>query len=225
MRKSPEEKAETRARGFASADRVQWERLIKNPELIAEIHKLQGRYGLPLSSNRKVMDWMDWYEPIEINKSTGELIFGEHGKRRERLRHEVKELAQRFRIPREFYDSLHSMVIRETKYLNYMSMGFPEFRHFRAESGEWRHEWIITPTTDLGNPLVLKVIRDWQAKYWDMPPQPQLTMGSKKLDWRPVREWEARHPDVTRKQIAKMLSRDYTDVKKRLEALDKEFEN
>ena len=91
-----------------------------------------------------------------------------------------------------------------------------------------RHELIITPETDLENPMVLNYIKDWQQ--WaitnsnetiaDRPPQPHKIRGSTKKDWRPLWEWALRHPQVTRKEISKMLKINYTEVKRKLEELD-----
>ena len=102
-----------------------------------------------------------------------------------------------------------------------MSGGMPA----RREKTELEEETlIITPETDIRNEVVLRYIEEWQQKAIrgeNRLPQPGKVKGSKKLDWGPVWAWAKIHPQVSIKEIAKMLNRNYTQVKSKLEEVDK----
>jgi hypothetical protein len=128
----------------------------------------------------------------------------------------------RFGIPQKFYNSLHRMVIMGNRNPEYKSMGFPSFKFYKDKDGKLVHECIITPETDLGNPLVLNFIRQWQARQRDDVPHPGPAQNNKRqLDWRPVWEWRNRHPDVTDAEIAQVLGKNRVTVSRALERLTK----
>jgi hypothetical protein len=224
MKKTEEEKIETRILGFASADRVEWEHTLENPDLRADIIKLQNEYILPLRDPSELSNWLAWFEPVEIDSDTGELILGLLGQRRENLFKDVKELAGKYGIDPKWLNELMLRVINDSIGWHISpSNGFPTLKWRKNNKGERIHECIITPETDLENPAVLGLIKTWQAIYRSTPPQPQKNRGNpKKLDWRLVWEWRKRHPNVTYEKIANQLHRDPTSVRKILERLDKE---
>lgn len=85
---------------------------------------------------------------------------------------------------------------------------------------------VVTPETDIRNSLVIEYIEAWQKAVLERQPipQPQKIKGSRKLDWKPVWEWSAKYPQVTRKEISQRLNRSYTQVKRKLKELDEEME-
>jgi len=95
-------------------------------------------------------------------------------------------------------------------------LGMPSL-FWHAEIGEGI---LIGPETDMSNALVVDVIKAFQKILIkkDAPPQPQKK--GRRLDWTPVWEWSMRHPQVTRKDLARMLSRSYVDVKRKLKEID-----
>lgn len=229
MRKKPEDKAEERYSSYVAADRVERQRLFENTELLKEVKKLQVDFGLPLDpqgkvypSGKQIADWYGWDEPIEVDKSGRKVIYGPKGQRRERLKKEIKALAKRFNIPNKFLSSLKNLVVANNYGYQLFSAGFPSIRFDKDRDGNLVQELIVTPETDLGNPIVLEFIRDWQKDQLDTLSCPQPIMRGRRLDWRPVWEWKKRHPDVTYKEIAPHLHRNSTNVRKALAALDKE---
>lgn len=231
MRRTRDEKSESRAWAFANADAVEWQRQIENPDVLREIKRIQQHYGLPVLisqgikhiSAREVFDWMGWREPIEINETTGEVILGPKSQRRENLESEINVLITRFGIPIKFFNSLHQLIVVDSNGPDYKSMGFPSFNFYKDESGKLVHECIITPETDLGTPIILDFIRQWQILQRDEIPHPKFMRdSSRQLDWRPVWEWRNRHPDVSDAEIAKMLGKNRVTVSRALEKLDKE---
>lgn len=231
MRKNADEKIEIRVHGFINADIVEWQRHTENPDLVREVKKTQKSYGLPVPitrgvkhiSARDVFDWMGWREPVDIDTTTGELILGPKSQRREKLRSVVNDLMIRFEIPSKFYDSLHSMVVVGDERLHKLSAGFPSFSFRKDTNGKLVHMCTITPETDLGNPVVLDFIKQWQVLHRDEIPSPQPMRGDKrKLDWRPVWEWRNRHPDVSDVEISKKLGKNRVTVSRAFEKLDKE---
>ncbi|MDL1911525.1 hypothetical protein FBQ81_12685 [Chloroflexi bacterium CFX6] len=84
---------------------------------------------------------------------------------------------------------------------------------------EREYQIIINPEVDIRNEMVLQEIEALQReiiKEKNPPPQPQAENGSKKLDWRPVREWAMIHPHFSIKEIAHLLGRNYDQVKRAL---------
>lgn len=120
----------------------------------------------------------------------------------------------------EFINKHGKSLLKEGEFF-VVGSGMPEWR-WTPEYGE---ELIITPETDIRNEVVIQHIETWQRemlKKRNPPPQPQLVKGSKKLDWKPVWVWARTHPQITIKEIAAMLNRNYTHVKSKLEELDKQ---
>jgi len=219
-RKPKEEIAEERISGFMEADKMEWERIISNSELRKAILVIQSKYGLPIPANR-LFSWYGWEEPFDIDRQTGKLIFGELGQRREHLEEDVKKIAHIFNVPDKWVSSLDRMITLGGNFPDHLGAGFPSFQAIK-ENGRFKFECIITPETDLGNPLVLYIIKQWQANNKNEPPQPQKMRGNtRKLDWRPVWEWRKRHPGVTIEEIAKLLGRNRVTVNRALMSLDK----
>jgi hypothetical protein len=82
----------------------------------------------------------------------------------------------------------------------------PKFEISKDHEGNWEWRCIITPETDLTNPIYLKMIQDQQKQYTGDPPKPiKDKMKPRKLDWRPVYEWYKRHPLFTIEEIAKKI--------------------
>jgi DNA-binding transcriptional MerR regulator len=214
------QKYEKRAWGFLEADISEWQRITENPILRAAVCRLQMEYGFPLSDVRAVMDWMNWLEPIEIDKEKGELVFGFYGMRRQELDQKLKHLEKEFDISARWSDSLRSWVISGREGPNTLRLGLPGI-NFHKEDGKLIPNLIVTPETDISNPLVIEMIKIFQEKFNDPPPQPQAIKDShNKMDWRPVREWRKRHPDVPYKDIARMLNYNLTTIKRALKNSD-----
>lgn len=239
MRKSMEEKTEKRAQDFANAERMQWERLIENPELIKEVQNLQSRYGLPVPSYRAMFAWQGVFEPIVVKNKEGQLVLGERLQRFLRFSREIEKLEKQFEIPKKFLSNFNSWISMANKGPLAFSMGLPSCN---VELNE-KKEYIITPNitkADLGNPMSLEVLKYLQVltpanleKLKDMgtyrpldldpPPQPQpFRNNQKKKDWRPVWEWHKRHPDVTFEEIAEMMGLNPTTVKRHLGEIERQ---
>lgn len=101
-----------------------------------------------------------------------------------------------------YFGSLFNTILIGADFPSYQTKGFPTFKYRPNEDGEWVHECIITPETDLRNPL-LDTIKQWQVARIEKPPLP--IKNGKVKDWRPVWEWKNRHPDVSDREIAEML--------------------
>lgn len=222
---NPISKAEKRAWDFSKADFSEWNRVTENPGLNSEVIRLRESYGLPLDCVHisQCGDWLGWDEPLGFDLAGEIVTIGEKSRRREQLFTEVRELMARFDIPDKFNISIQNWVILGRRVLGYANLGFPTEQGYQSKDGKWIHELIITPETDLGNPLVIEYINYWQSHFAQKPPQPKpLASHPRKLDWRPVWEWRNRHPQVTDREIAEMLNRNRVAVSRALERLDKE---
>lgn len=225
MKKTPDEIIMERFLGYEGANRVEWERYLENSELMTEVKAIQKKYGLPLPTIQDVIGWMDWLEPIDINREKGELIFGKHGLRREKLLKDLDDLRKKYDIPSIYKRFLQRLVTTRDK--SFLSGGynpFPELRSRMGKDGKRIFECLITPETDFENPLVIELIKRWQLENGASPPQPVLMRGDKrKLDWRLVWAWHKRHPDVTITEIAKSLSYNRVTVSRELNKIEKEY--
>ncbi len=215
-------KAWNRANNFGNAELLEFQRYIENKTLREDIRKLQAKVSLPLSlKGDKVsfedpiyVDWMGWEEP---NKT----IKNEKIKRNKKVVREVKKILDKYHIPPHFFGSLHSFVVTGEQVYTYQTKGFPEFKYYRHADGNWKHECIVTPETDLGNPLILENIKEWQNSCRTNPPAP-IKIGKTK-DWRPVWEWRSRNPGVSDHEIAKMLKLNRVTVSRAMAQLDKKY--
>jgi hypothetical protein len=164
------------------ADAVEWERLVTdNVKLQLDLRVLRGKYGLPITEGRL----------------TGETA--------QRLWSDLSALRVKHRLPEKW--RLHLYLLAVFGELGQPSgIVLPVSRSRQLGDGTVKHELIITPETDLDNPLVREFIKLWQEEHRDLPPQPQPVLGNtRKLDWRPVLEWKKRHPWVTHGEIDAML--------------------
>jgi hypothetical protein len=215
-------KAWNRANNIGNAELLEFQRYIENEALREDVYKLQTKMSLPLSLKSNMVffedpiyiHWMGW---DESNKT----IRSEKIKRNKKVTKEVRKILDKYQIPPHFFGSLFSFVVRGEQVHTYQTKGFPDFRYYRHEDGDWKHECIITPETDLGNPLVLDNIKEWQEKCRTNPPAP-IKIGRTK-DWRPVWEWRNRNPGVPDHEIAKMLKLNRVTVSRALTQLDKRY--
>lgn len=177
------EKLWEKLHGFAQADKMEWERLIENPELIKGVQNLRARFDLPVSSFYDYHAWVGVFEPTLVKNKNGRIVFGEKLQRLQKFNQEKDKLAAEFKIPDKFLGNFHNWICMG----NNCMLGFTMFV---------------------------------------CPPQPQpLRNNKKKKDYRPIWEWEKRHPYFSRKQIAEMLNIHVVTLKRRLEEIDKATED
>lgn len=214
-----------RANNYGNAELLEFQRYIKNKELREDVHKIQDEATLPLSlKSEKVffedptyIEWMGWEEQNEA-------VRNKKDKRRRKVVKGVRKILGKYKIPSHFFGSLFNFVITGESAHTYQTKGFPHFVHgtdkFQSNNfKEWEYLCIITPETDLENPLVLENIKEWQLRHKNKPPKP-ITIGRKK-DWMPVWEWRKRNPNVSIGEIAKLLKVHRVTVSRALNQLDK----
>lgn len=190
------------------ADISERERTIKeNQELRAECADLRKRYEITFSNIQEQVHWFET-QPIEILSQ---------------FANEVKAIREKYcigeRVSGAFWSVVWNLPASGWKTHNLGSM--PKI-HFEKGKG---FTVLITPETDIRNEFVIEFIETIQKNTLTKPPQPTQINGSRKLNWRPVWEWSLRHPQVTIKEIAQKLNRNYTDVKRRLKELGREIES
>jgi len=214
-------KSWARVKKFGQAELTEWRRLLEHPQLQRELGEIRAEFGLPLQlegsrplfEDRAYAAWMGW----DDQATTGDEHLSERGTR---LLQRARRLLREHRIPSQYFGSLWSFLMTGCERPSYRSGGFPAFKFEKNENGTWEPICIVTPETDLRNPLVLETIQNWQRKAKTSPPLP-VQVG-RKMDWRPVWEWHHRNPEVTHGQIAQMLRRNRVTVSRALERLDKE---
>ncbi len=210
-----------RVHNFGNAELLEWNRLLENRKLGDDIRSIQSKFGLPLSlqgsqplfENPTYTAWMGW----DVRNTTQRIRLN---KRCKTLVQKARRLIHKYQIPSQYFGSLWNHLMTGKEGPSYRSGGFPTYTFRKNDFGEWTHQCILTPETDLGNPLVMNDIRDWQVKHKTMPPRP-LQVGKAK-DWLQVWEWRNRNPDISDRQIADMLGVHRVTVSRAMERLDKE---
>lgn len=178
-----------------------WDRITNDPEFIKVKREIQTRYGLPLNYDIRLntVEWMKWmgYDETPTSKTA---------KRGQSFLRDVYALFKRFEVP----DTWHNDLIAEIAGTSYgQSLDIrssPKFEIYKDEDGNWKWQCIVTPETDLTNPLYLEMIQRQQKQYAGDPPKPIKDKADpRKLDWRPVYEWHKRHPLFTLEEIAQKI--------------------
>jgi hypothetical protein len=175
-----------------------WDRITNDPEFIKVKREIQARYGLPLNYDIRLnnLEWIRWmgYDEKPISQIA---------KRGQAFLRDVYALFKRFEVP----DAWHNELIAEiagTSYGHSLDIwSSPKFEIYKDNEDNWKWRCIITPETDLTNPMYLEMIQSQQKQYAGDPPKPiKDKMNPRKLDWRPVYEWYKRHPLFTLEEIA-----------------------
>lgn len=193
-----------------------WDRITNDPEFIKVKREIQARYGLPLNydirlNNREWIRWMG-YDEKPTNKAS---------KRGKAFLSDIHALFKKFEVP----DSWHDEMIAETAGRTYghslEAWNSPKFEIYKDQDGNWKWQCIITPETDLTNPMNIKLIQEQQKAWVGDPPRPTKDKNnSRKLDWRPVYEWYKRHPLFTLEEIAHKIGYPVHRVKLKLSELE-----
>ena len=178
-----------------------WNRITNDPEFIKIKREIQARYGLPLNydirlNNREWIKWMGYDE-----KPTAKTA-----KRGQAFLSDVHTLFKKFEAPESWHDDLIAEIAGDS-YGHFLEVwSSPKFEVYKDNDGNWKWRCIITPETDLTNPMYLEMIQSQQKQYADNPPMPiKDKANSRKLDWRPVYEWYKRHPLFTLEEVAKKI--------------------
>ena len=179
--------------GQAESD--EWQRcVVENTNLQAEMSEIRGWLGLPAE---------------RVSEATKQAVW-----------QEVTALTAKYQLPARWHLML-CVALEEGARGIPVDMNLPESRSYHLPDGGERHELIITPDTDITNPLVLDRIVQWQREHVEPCPRPQPMPGdSRKHDWRPILEWRKRHPTFTHEDIAKLIRQRPDRVRKKLAELE-----
>lgn len=221
-----------REEGILQAEKAQFNRIFHSAKLKDEVKNLQRRFGLPVPSRAAYLEWRGDDDPnfsVLGYNELGEEILSERGDRSQKFDKELEELAKRLGVHKNFYGYFRELAIYGSS--NYgtlfpipFEMGYPEARTTREKNGDFVREMIITPETDIDNPLVIEYIRAWQREHRDIPPQPEpLENKPRELDWQPVWEWHMRHPSVKIYQLAEMLKYEPATIRRKLAEVDEQM--
>ena len=194
-----------------------WDRITNDPEFMKVKHEIQARYGLPLNydirlNNREWIRWMGYDE-----KSSSQI-----SKRGRAFLSDVHALFKKFQVPEAWHDDLISEIAGRVIYGHSSDVwSTPKFEIHRDKEGHLKWQCIITPETDLTNPMYLNMIKEQQKKWAGDPPKPVKDKNNpRKLDWRPVYEWYKRHPLFTLEEIAKKIGYPAHRVRLKLSELE-----
>jgi hypothetical protein len=195
-----------------------WERITTDPQFLKSKREIQAKYGLPLPYDIRVENqkWLDWI-------GRGEKPTNQRAKRGQALLKDMQALFRKFEVPETWQYDFIAEVAGLSSGNTFEEWSSPRFNVYRDENGNWKWECIITPETDLTNPLILQLIQKGQKEFAGDPPQPVKDKSyPRKLDWRPVYEWHKRHPLFTIEEIAKKIDYTLQVVKRKFTELEED---
>jgi len=178
-----------------------WDRIMNDPEFIKAKREIQARYGLPVSFDIRFnnTEWIRWmgYDERPTSKTA------KHG---QAFLKDVRALFKKFEVPTSWYDDFIAEIAGQSYGHTLEVWSSPKFEIYKDDEGNWKWRCIITPETDLTNPMYLEMIQSQQKQYAGDPPKPiKDKTNPRKLDWRPVYEWYKQHPLFTLEEIAKKI--------------------
>lgn len=195
-----------------------WERINRDPKFLKAKQKLQSRYGLPLPfdirlDNRK---WLDWL-------GMGEKSTKQRAKQGRAFLKEVRALFKKLEVPEAWQADFIADIAGLSSDNSLEEWSRPKFNVYRDSHGNWKWECILTPETDLTNPLVLQLIQSGQKEYAGDPPRPARDENyPRQLDWRPLYEWHKRHPLFSLEEIAERVNHSREAVSRAFTELEKD---
>jgi hypothetical protein len=195
-----------------------WERIMTDPKFLKAKREIQTQYGLPLPYDIRLENkkWLDWI-------GIGEKPTNPRAKRGRAFLKEVRALFKKFEIPEAWQYDFIADIAGVASGNTFEEWSSPKFNVYRDADGIWKWECIITPETDLTNPLILQLIQRGQKEFAGEPPQPAKDKSRpRKLDWRPVYEWHKRHPLFTIEEIAKKINYAPQAVKRKFTELEED---
>jgi len=175
-----------------------WDRIVNDSNFIKIKRELQARYRLPLPydirlNNPAWIEWMGYNEKPTSKKA----------KRGQAFLSDVQALFKKFEVPDSWHRDFIAEIAGSSSGQSLEVLSSPKFEFYKDIEDNLKWRCIITPETDLTNPLHLEMIQTQQKLYAGDPPQPIKDKNNKrKLDWRPVYEWYKRHPLFTLEEIA-----------------------
>ena len=179
-----------------------WDRITNDPEFIKVKREIQARYGLPLNYDIHLnrAEWINWM-------GYDEKPAGKTAKRGQAFLKDVKTLFKKFQVPESWHEDLIAEIAgRVIAGPSLDPWSSPKFEYFKDNEGTWKWRCVITPETDLTNPMYLEMIQQEQKQNAGDPPKPVKDKANpRKLDWRPVYEWYKRHPLFTIEEIAQKI--------------------
>jgi hypothetical protein len=193
-----ERKMDERIKGGISL----WERITTDPDFTKAKREIQAKYGLPLPYDIRLnyRDWIRWM-------GHGEKPTSRNAKRGRTFLSDVHALFKRFEVPDSWYEDFIAAIAGSFVYGDSQDIwSSPKFEIYKDNDGNFKWRCIITPETDLTNPMYLEMIQEQQKQYAGEPPSPiQDKNNPRRKDWRPVYEWYKRHPLFTIEEIAKKI--------------------
>jgi len=210
--KKAEQKLDDRIAGGASF----WERINSDPDFLRAKGKLQAKYALPLDYDIRLHNkaWRDW-------SGVGEKTTSPRAKRGRDFYADVEALLKKFDVPAAWHTDLIAAIAGESIYHAQEVSSSPTFELNFDDHGKLKWRCIITPETDLTNPMNLDLIRTQQKQYAPAPPQPvKDKRNPRQLDWRPVYEWRKKYPLFTFEELAEKLGYSSDRVRLKLAELE-----
>lgn len=190
------------------------DRITNDPEFVKIKQLIQARYNLPLGYDIrfKYDDWKKWLG--DDKKSSTKTA-----KRGKAFQNDIHALFKKFEVPDTWQDDLLAEIAGKPYDSSLDDWSIPVFETYLDTNGNSLWRCVITPETDLTNPVILQMIQSQQKRYAGNPPKPVKT-NTRKLDWQPVYEWHKRHPLFTLDEIAEKIGYPARVVKVKIAELE-----
>ena len=146
-----ERKMDERIKGGISL----WDRITNAAEFIERKHEIQGQYGLPVNYDIRFnpREWMRWMGYDENPTS-------QKAERGQAFLRDVSALFKKFEVPEGWYEDLIAEIAGQVIYSHSSEIwSSPKFEVYKDDEGNWKWRCIITPETDLTNPMNLEMIQ------------------------------------------------------------------
>ncbi len=184
----------------ATSTEEDWQSAFENNQsLRSALRELQKRFGLPKSSHREVLEWV-------------EKRFGEYTEFNNRL----DALLDRFGIQHDWRSAIYQRITWRSPSVGPMfRLGFRSSNLFDdRRDGEF--ELVLNPEVNLSNPFIQENIL-FHKVLNDPPPRPRILVDSSEgmMDWTPVWKWHERYPELSLPEIAELLNYSYAYVRQR----------
>lgn len=212
-----EQKSEKKAYEKLKSKKSFWERINSDPDFIKAKRNLQARHGLASSFHSEYFRSKNSKAVLIIWKPKEQKVYEVN----QPFLDDAEKLLADFSIPlawhNDFIRLLAGISVPEIETVDLVSIQFK-----RDENGNKIWQAVITPETDLNDPMVIETIQRLQRQHAGDPPKPiKDKINPRKYDWRPTYEWYKKYKHLfTIEDIAKKIN--YTPHRVRLKLAELE---
>lgn len=186
-----DDKAQEELKALEESYWAEWRRVVVgNAEFQRDLRKLRRGYGLPLDFQNERRHALAWWD--------------EQAKAGLPLQDELQALAERYGLWKRWGRDLLTYTVYGGV-TSFLAASLEGSVYIAGGQGRERRI-VIGERANIRNPIVQEHITALQSSTDDQPPRPGPSSdGARVFDWRPLREWKQRHPEMTVTELAAVL--------------------